>query len=65
LALSVAVLALSAVWLVPGGRAATVINSNTTYNSNTTWSVAGSPYILNANVTVASGVRLTVEPGVV
>lgn len=45
-------------------RAATVLGT-TTYNSNTTWTSSGSPYILNGNVTVSSGVTLTVQPGVV
>lgn len=45
-------------------RAATVLGT-TTYNSNTTWTLAGSPYILNGSVTVATGVTLTIEPGVV
>ncbi|MFO7681762.1 MAG: DUF11 domain-containing protein [Chloroflexota bacterium] len=32
--------------------------------TNTTWTLAGSPYILNGVVTVNEGVTLTVEPGV-
>ncbi len=36
-----------------------------TINQDTTWTLAGSPYVLDGTVTVASGVRLTIAPGVV
>ena len=33
-------------------------------NSNTTWDLAGSPYIVNGNLAVNAGVTLTIEAGV-
>ncbi|MBU2461897.1 right-handed parallel beta-helix repeat-containing protein, partial [bacterium] len=38
---------------------------NGTLSTNTTWNMAGSPYIVTDTVYVANGVRLTIEPGVV
>lgn len=37
----------------------------TTYTTNTTWTLANSPYVLDGNVTVAAGATLTIEPGVI
>lgn len=52
--------------LVSAGQAgATTYIGTTTYTSNTTWTLANSPYVLNGDVTVAAGVTLTVEPGVI
>jgi RHS repeat-associated protein len=40
-------------------------NVSGTISTDTTWTVANNPYVLTGNVTVAAGVTLTVEPGVV
>jgi hypothetical protein len=34
-------------------------------NANTTWNVAGSPYIVNGNALLSHGYTLTIDPGVV
>ncbi len=36
-----------------------------TISQDTTWTLSGSPYVLDGNVTVSSGVTLTIEAGVV
>lgn len=40
-------------------------NVSGTISANTTWTLANSPYVMTGNVTVATGVTLTVEPGVI
>jgi parallel beta-helix repeat protein len=47
----------------PALAMATTVASDIT--TDTTWTAAGSPYILNSKVTVAAGVTLTVDPDVI
>jgi hypothetical protein len=51
--------------LAPQGAAAATHITSTTLNTNTTWSLPNSPYIIDGNVSVASGVTLTIDPGVI
>ncbi len=61
LALLVATLVTS-MFLVVNVYAATSVSGQ--INSNTTWTLAGSPYKLTGTVFVSPGVTLTIEPGV-
>ncbi len=47
------------------GSAYADTNVSGTISADTTWTAVNSPYILTGDVTVAQGVTLTVEPGVV
>lgn len=49
--------------LVGSARAAT--NVSGTISSNQTWTLAGSPYVLTGSATIAAGVTVTIEEGVV
>ena len=59
--LTVLVLGLFCTAVLPSVKATDV---STRIDANTTWTKTGSPYTLTANLLIAKGVTLTIEPGV-
>lgn len=53
----------AALLLTAAANAATHVSGNITVN--TTWTLAGSPYVVDGSVNVRPGVTLTIEPGVI
>jgi len=54
-----------ALFFASGGAVQAATHVSGTISSNTTWSTSGSPYIVDANLTVSAGATLTISPGVV
>lgn len=50
---------------LPEAEAAPTVITYQTLTADTVWTTAGSPYWVQNNLSVAAGVRLTIEPGVV
>lgn len=48
-------------FLVPGIKPVSAVNVTGTISTNTTWNTSGTPYVMTGNVTVASGVTLTID----
>lgn len=53
------------IFLVPRFREANAVNVCGNITTNTTWTLANSPYVMTCNVQVALGATLTIDPGVV
>jgi RHS repeat-associated protein len=62
---AVALVALLVVALPGAAWSVGPTNVTGTISTNTTWTLTDSPYVMTGNVTVAAGVTLTIEPGVV
>ena len=50
-------------FLPSSGRADTIISSDVI--ANTTWTLAGSPYIITASIYIRNNAKVTIEPGVI
>ncbi len=55
---------LSSIWSISLANANSPTTVSGVITSNTTWIASNSPYIVTGNILVASGVSLTIEPGV-
>lgn len=55
----------AAVFLVAAQPSSAATNVSGPITTDTTWTLANSPYVVTNNVTINAGVTLTVEPGVV
>src|SRR5436309_1608804 len=62
--ISVCMQALLLIVGVPSVGGATTYVSGT-YNSPVTWTVSGSPYVIQSTLTVLANASLTIEPGVI
>jgi RHS repeat-associated protein len=51
--------------LLPGRADATTTIGATTYTTNTTWAVSGSPYVVTGGVSVTNGATLTIQAGTI
>jgi hypothetical protein len=60
----VAATVLVALFALANPPVAAATNVSGTISTNTTWTLANSPYVMTGNVTVAAGVTLTIEPSV-
>jgi hypothetical protein len=63
----IAALAILVILFLFGGGASAAPSTDVSgdIDEDTTWTLAGSPYIVTENVRVLSGVKLTIQPGVV
>jgi parallel beta-helix repeat protein len=59
-----ALLSLSCLLLLLLGKELNATNVGGTISTNTTWTSAGSPYVITSSITVNSGITLTIQTGV-
>src|SRR3970040_2166015 len=56
---------LAIIFVLAATQAQAATNVSGTITTDTTWDVAGSPYVVDGHVTVDAGVTLTLSPGTV